>query len=266
MNTEKPLIITGRSEIQGRSVETCDARDLHAFLGVKRQFANWMQDSIRQFGFVEGLDFGVFNNFVKNPEGEGGRPTKEYALTLNMARELCMLSRTAKGKQARLYFIECERRALTAENAAVALTDHDDEIDADGIIRTYGITDGRKVTLILDDGQIVPIDMDLDMVCVGRPISVLDAAMGYRILEADHCHSNSGGISECAHLEGGYIPCWPDASILLCPKNGHPIPLAFKVTGLLIGTSDEIGRILNSLGWSTIQCVRVTRGYDEQEN
>jgi anti-repressor protein len=50
----------------------------------------------------------------------GGRPAKEYALTLDMAKELSMVERTEKGKQARQYFLVCERRA---KNPVAALSD-----------------------------------------------------------------------------------------------------------------------------------------------
>ncbi|MBN6742576.1 antA/AntB antirepressor family protein [Acidithiobacillus sp. MC6.1] len=273
MNTEKPLIITGRSEIQGRSVETCDARDLHAFLGVRRRFADWIQDYIRQFGFIEGQDFVTFNpsdelDFTKlgNQVGRGGdRRSKEYALTLNMARELCMLSRTAKGKQARLYFIECEQRALgaaaVANRASSSLPPPVDE-DNNQWIWTHGVTDGRKVILILNDRQIVPVDMDLDMIAVGGHVAILNAATSYRIIKPNHCLPCWGPeLGTCFEFtpsrEHGYFPCETGNSILLCPKNGHPLPLAFNVRGFIMGTNDEIGRTLDGLGWSVIQSIRI---------
>jgi phage anti-repressor protein len=65
-----------------------------------------MKDRIEQFDFVENQDFVTYSGNT-----EKGRPSKEYALSLDMAKELSMVERTAKGKQARQYFIECERRA-----------------------------------------------------------------------------------------------------------------------------------------------------------
>ena len=108
------LITLQPQTINGATVETVSARELHAFLESNRQFANWTKERIQQYDFVENIDYVVvFNNFVKNPQNpknKGGRPTKEYFLTLDMAKELSMVERTDKGKQARQYFIECEKK------------------------------------------------------------------------------------------------------------------------------------------------------------
>jgi len=108
MNTAL-IAITPRA-IGATSTPTVDARELHAFLKVGKDFSTWLKSRIAQYGFVDGLDF--VEVFPKTGENyAGGRPSKEYALTLNMAKELSMVERNAKGKQARQYFIECERRA-----------------------------------------------------------------------------------------------------------------------------------------------------------
>lgn len=100
------LIVIGQAEIGEAQVNAVNARDLHAFLGVKTQFKDWIVRRIEDFGFGEDLDFCSFLS-----ESTGGRPTKEYHLSLDMAKELSMVERNEKGKQARLYFIDCERRA-----------------------------------------------------------------------------------------------------------------------------------------------------------
>lgn len=86
-----------------------NARELHAFLGSKQEFANWIKSRIDKYGFVENQDFEVFDNFIKNPEG--GRPSIEYALSIDMAKELSMVENNEQGKKARRYFIECEKVA-----------------------------------------------------------------------------------------------------------------------------------------------------------
>ncbi|MCR2831019.1 antA/AntB antirepressor family protein [Acidithiobacillus ferrooxidans] len=100
--------------IQGRVQPLCDARDLHAFLDVRWDFTTWIKRQIAKYGFVEGVDYEVFHNPVENPQG--GRPTDEYHVTIGMAKELAMVERTAKGKEARLYFIECERITLEGKS------------------------------------------------------------------------------------------------------------------------------------------------------
>ena len=86
-----------------------NARELHAFLGVGKDFSSWIKERITKYEFVEGLDFEVFTNSGENPVG--GRPTIDYALSLDMAKELSMVENNEKGRLARKYFIECENIA-----------------------------------------------------------------------------------------------------------------------------------------------------------
>jgi len=103
------LIHLQSSVIGTSTIQTCNARDLHKFLEVQHRFNDWINNRIEEYGFEEGKDYiGFTENLVKP---QGGRPAKEYAISLDMAKELSMVERTEKGKQARQYFIECERRA-----------------------------------------------------------------------------------------------------------------------------------------------------------
>ncbi len=83
------------------------ARELHTFLESKRDFSNWIKDRIKRCDLIENQDFEVFNNFGENPNG--GRPLTEYALTIETAKEISMVENNSKGKQARRYFIGCEK-------------------------------------------------------------------------------------------------------------------------------------------------------------
>lgn len=94
-----------------------NARDLHSFLGSKQQFTDWMNNRIKKYGFIENKDYEVFHNVMKNPEG--GRPSDEYALSIGMAKELSMVENTARGREARLYFIACEEKAKSLAPAPV---------------------------------------------------------------------------------------------------------------------------------------------------
>lgn len=100
------LIALNTVEFDGSEQQTVNARELHEFLENGDKFATWIVDRINQFGFLENQDFVTFSE-----NSEKGRPRKEYALSLDMAKELCMVERNEKGKQARQYFIECERVA-----------------------------------------------------------------------------------------------------------------------------------------------------------
>lgn len=83
------------------------ARDLHEFLGVSERYNDWF-NRMKDYGFEEGIDFTSFTENTVN----GGRPRISHILKLDMAKELSMLARNEKGRQARRYFIECEKKAL----------------------------------------------------------------------------------------------------------------------------------------------------------
>jgi phage anti-repressor protein/phage antirepressor YoqD-like protein len=117
----KPLIPLTQGEIGGSAVPTVDGRTLHTFLDVGKDFTTWMKDRISQYGFDEGRDY-VSDLFPNIGEKGQGRPSKEYHLTLDMAKELAMVERNAKGKEARLYFIECERIAKNGPAATDPLS------------------------------------------------------------------------------------------------------------------------------------------------
>lgn len=117
MNELIPILL---ADIGGEQIQTCNARELHKFLEVKARFNDWIANRIADFGFVEEQDFTVVEGgFTKNLVKPSGRPSKEYFLTISMAKELCMVERNAKGKEARLYFIECERVAKEATSFAL---------------------------------------------------------------------------------------------------------------------------------------------------
>lgn len=87
-------------------VQAVMGRDLHAFLEVKERYNDWFPRMV-DYGFSAGQDF--TETSVK-PNG-AGRPRIDHIVSLDMAKEISMIQRTDKGKQARQYFIECERRA-----------------------------------------------------------------------------------------------------------------------------------------------------------
>lgn len=82
-------------------------RDLHAFLEIRKDYSTWFKDMC-QYGFIAGQDFTPKSGKTSEV---GGRPRIDHIISLEMAKELCMIQRSPLGRQARLYFIECERRA-----------------------------------------------------------------------------------------------------------------------------------------------------------
>lgn len=113
MNELIPITV---ATIGGEEVNAVSARVLHASLGNKDAFAHWIKDRIEQFGFLEGQDFVTFWE-----NSQKGRPRKEYAVSIGMAKELCMVERNEKGKKVRLYFIECERIAKQKTNPSLQI-------------------------------------------------------------------------------------------------------------------------------------------------
>lgn len=98
-----PVFTAKIGATEGRAV---DARVLHEFLSSQQQFGNWIKNRISEFGFIEHVDYVAINNSIYSP------PRKDYTISLGMAKELAMLERNEKGKQARRYFIEFEQRLL----------------------------------------------------------------------------------------------------------------------------------------------------------
>ena len=87
--------------------QVVSARELHKFLEVETRFNDWIS-RMMNYGFVENVDYQVL---LKNEYNlSGGRPSTDYALTLDTAKEISMIQRSDKGKQARQYFIECEKK------------------------------------------------------------------------------------------------------------------------------------------------------------
>ena len=81
---------------------TVSGRGLHALLELETRYNDWFL-RMCEYGFQEGKDF-----YSILSKSSGGRPGADHAITIPMAKELCMLQRTAKGKQCREYFISCE--------------------------------------------------------------------------------------------------------------------------------------------------------------
>ena len=86
-----------------------NARDLHEFLESKKDFSSWIKDRIERYDFVENEDYVVLLPKVGEQTGRGGHNKIEYALSMDAAKELSMVEGNEKGKQARRYFIECEK-------------------------------------------------------------------------------------------------------------------------------------------------------------
>ena len=88
---------------------TVSGRELHKALEVETPYHKWFP-RMCEYGFSEGTDFWTFLS-----ESTGGRPSTDHRLSIPMAKEICMIQRSEKGKQFRQYFIEIENQWNTPE-------------------------------------------------------------------------------------------------------------------------------------------------------
>lgn len=136
MNDLKQLVPIQEQKI-GETFQKCvSARQLHEYLKIKSRFATWISNRINKFEFIENYDYFTFSKNLEN----GGK-LREYAITLDMAKQLTMVENNGKGSQARRYFINCEKAlrqvvshkeyysiAEYAERKNIILTDFEEEV------------------------------------------------------------------------------------------------------------------------------------------
>lgn len=104
---------------------TVSARELHEKLNIDTPFKKWI-DRMCEYGFEIGKDF-----WTKMSESTGGRPSTEYDISVDMAKQICMIQRTPEGRECRQYFIELEKAWNTPEQIfARALKMADRTIDS----------------------------------------------------------------------------------------------------------------------------------------
>lgn len=91
-------------------------KDLYTFLEVRENWTDWTKRMLG-YGFDENVDYEAVSVFRQHPNGIGGSTVKDYALTLDCAKEIAMLQRSERGKMARQYFIECEKQLRSGKFA-----------------------------------------------------------------------------------------------------------------------------------------------------
>ena len=104
-------------QIGAELIATVNGRELHAELGIAKDFSDWIKAQIKRAMLVENADYVVLPQ--KGENLSGGRPALEYHLSIEAGKHIAMLSGTAKGREVREYFLECERRAKAATLPAV---------------------------------------------------------------------------------------------------------------------------------------------------
>ncbi|SEC24791.1 Phage anti-repressor protein [Pseudomonas saponiphila] len=196
------LIPVFSGSIHGEQAQLVDARELHRFLEVDTHFKDWIARRIAEYGFQEGEDF--CSTLSKST---GGRRSREYRITLDMGKELAMVERNEKGKQARRYFIECEKRLsqIAPEDARTIMGE------------TIG-TDGFHMLGAVVKGKVSSLPAAVQRRATMKIWSQTHAAFGVRSaadIPADQLDAARNFIAAYVVLEGEYIQAAPKDGITL---------------------------------------------------
>lgn len=106
------LIPINKADFNGAEINSVNARELHAVLESKYQFADWIKTRLEETDAVENTDYIVIpqKNGTQRPDGtQGVSISIEYVLSTDIAKEIAMLERNEVGKKVRRYFIEFEK-------------------------------------------------------------------------------------------------------------------------------------------------------------
>ena len=97
--------------VSENDINTVDARKLHTFLESKQQFSHWIKNRIEEYDFTENEDYSTIDKKIYR------QTSTEYHISFDMAKELAMVEKNNQGKEARKYFIKCEKelKAKTEE-------------------------------------------------------------------------------------------------------------------------------------------------------
>ena len=103
--------------INGTPTETVNARELHSFLESKQDFSTWIKNRIEKYEFVENVDYLLHKFMEQTPSG--AKHKIDYFVSVSMAKELAMVENNDKGREARRYFIECEKKLNSTPSTQV---------------------------------------------------------------------------------------------------------------------------------------------------
>ena len=159
-------------------------RELHDFLGVTTRYNDWFPRMV-EYGFTEGKDF---YSFLSKTSETGGRPSTDHLLTIDMAKEICMIQRTEVGKQARQYFIQVEKDYNSPEKI---------------MARALRIAEKELSTLKLDVERMKPKEIFADSVASSHT-SILIGELA-KILKANGYETGQKRLFETFRQDGFLI-------------------------------------------------------------
>ena len=172
---------TGEPSVSGR--------ELHEFLGVTTRYNDWFPRMV-EYGFTEGKDFNLLKNEQVRFEGkrEVTRELIDHLLTIDMAKEIAMLQRTERGKQARQYFIQVEKDYNSPEKI---------------MARALRIAEKELSTLKLDVERMKPKEIFADSVASSHT-SILIGELA-KILKANGHETGQKRLFETLRQDGFLI-------------------------------------------------------------
>ena len=122
----KELIKVEKKQIGNGEVNAVDARELHDFLEVKTHYSTWIARQIKKYEFAINSDFSILETVVV----AGGDKRKDYIISIDMAKELSMVENNDKGRQARKFFIERDKKLTEIEGKKITLPNFNDPAEA----------------------------------------------------------------------------------------------------------------------------------------
>lgn len=134
--------------------QTISARELHEKLNIESNFTTWFK-RMCEYGFFEGTDF-----FPKMEESTGGRPATDYSISVDMAKQICMIQRTPEGKAVRQYLIDLEKAWNTPEQVFARALKMADQ--------TISKLKGDNAALLEDNERMRPKEVFADAVATSQ--------------------------------------------------------------------------------------------------
>ena len=145
--------------------QTVSARELHSQLGIQKRFSVWFETN--SIGFIEGEDFNPYPKVQVQLEGgrEVSREVLDYKISIDMAKHICLMSRTEKGKACRQYLIDLEKawnqpelvmaRALKVADKRIKVLEEKIEADKPKTVFADAVTASDSAVLVRDLSKMI---------------------------------------------------------------------------------------------------------------